>query len=44
VVEALRDALLARDELVGPEILDTIRSASPEPETGYPAPQPLGAS
>jgi len=26
VVEALRDALLERDELIGEEILDTIRS------------------
>jgi ATP-dependent Zn protease len=43
VVEALRDALLARDELVGPEIIDTIRTASPEPVMGTPAPQPLGA-
>ena len=29
VVEALRDALLDRDELVGKEILDVIASAGP---------------
>ena len=32
LVEALRDALLARDELVGDAILDVIRSAPAEPE------------
>ena len=30
VIEALRDALLARDELVGPEIVDVIQAARPE--------------
>ena len=29
VIEALRDALLERDELVGGEILDVIASATP---------------
>ena len=29
VIEALRDALLERDELVGTEILDVIASATP---------------
>jgi ATP-dependent Zn protease len=29
VVEALRDALLARDELVGPEIIEVIQTARP---------------
>jgi ATP-dependent Zn protease len=37
VVEALRDALLDRDELVGSEILDVIRAAQPAPS---PAPFP----
>ena len=43
VVEALRDALLERDELVGDEILDVIRSSQPSPPAG-PAPrhQPVG--
>jgi ATP-dependent Zn protease len=30
VIEALRDALLARDELVGPEIIEVIQAARPE--------------
>ena len=30
VVQGLRDALLARDELIGDEILDVIRSVAPE--------------
>jgi ATP-dependent Zn protease len=30
VIEALRDALLARDELVGPEIVEVIQAARPE--------------
>jgi ATP-dependent Zn protease len=30
VIEALRDALLERDELVGPEIVDVIQAARPE--------------
>jgi ATP-dependent Zn protease len=30
VIEALRDALLARDELVGPEIIEVIHAARPE--------------
>jgi hypothetical protein len=29
VIEALRDSLLERDELVGSEILDVIASAAP---------------
>ena len=32
LVEALRDALLARDELVGDEILDVIRAAEGAPQ------------
>jgi len=31
VTEGLRDALLARDELIGDEILDVIRSVAPDP-------------
>jgi hypothetical protein len=31
VVEALRDALLERDELIGEEILDTIRTVDARP-------------
>jgi ATP-dependent Zn protease len=37
VVEALRDALLDRDELVGSEITDVIQAARPAGETGVPA-------
>ncbi|MCW3043680.1 MAG: ATP-dependent Zn protease [Actinobacteria bacterium] len=33
VVEGLRDALLARDELIGEEILDAIRAVRPKPAT-----------
>jgi hypothetical protein len=32
VVEGLRDALLARDELIGEEILDAIRAVAAEPQ------------
>ena len=31
VIEGLRDALLERDELIGDEILDEIRSVAPDP-------------
>ena len=37
VVEALRDALLDRDELVGSEITDVIQAARPAGEPGVPA-------
>jgi ATP-dependent Zn protease len=37
VVEALRDALLARDELVGTEIIEVIQAAEPERQNGTPA-------
>jgi ATP-dependent Zn protease len=33
VVEGLRDALLAREELIGEEILDVIRAVRPKPAT-----------
>jgi ATP-dependent Zn protease len=36
VVEALRDALLARDELVGSEITDVIQAARPAGQPGVP--------
>ena len=36
VVEALRDALLARDELIGPDILEVIKAAKPIPQIGAP--------
>ena len=41
VVEALRDALLARDELVGHEIIDVIQAARPERQAGSRAGQVL---
>ena len=39
VVEALRDALLERQELIGDDILEVIRGSQPaRPDTGLPAP------
>ena len=37
VVEALRDALLEREELIGDEILEVIRSSQPALPTPWPA-------
>jgi hypothetical protein len=47
VVEALRDHLLERDELVGPEITDVIEAAladTPEPATITELPRPQAAA
>jgi ATP-dependent Zn protease len=41
VVEALRDALLARDELIGPEIIEVIQAARPARQAGQPTTQVL---
>ena len=37
VVEALRDALLEREELIGDDILEVIRGSQPGPPTPWPA-------
>jgi cell division protease FtsH len=43
IVTALRDALLARDELIGQEILDVIVTGASAPQTGAGGSQSLGA-
>jgi hypothetical protein len=43
VVEALRDALLEREELIGDDILEVIRGSQPGlARVGVPHPDPLG--
>jgi ATP-dependent Zn protease len=44
VIEALRDALLARDELVGPDIIEVIQAAQPDHQAGVPVAQTPGTT